>query len=554
MEIISVTVQGMKMTCNEGMSLYDLEKEVKAKIGREGAIVAKVNGLVKELFYEVEPDSNVEFCYYDSDLGKDTYERGLTMVMLRALYKELPRKDFKKITVEYCIDTGYYCTLNDRTPMDDELIERIERRMHEYVEDDRRFIKETMSVDRAIALFNERKMFDKSNLIRYRTSSRVNVYWLGKVADYFYGPMPYSTGVLKLFRLEKFDDGFVFIIPKKDAMDVLPEFNPSMKLHRTLKETADWGVRIGSENVGKLNDIIVNNGMREMILVQEAFHEKRIGDIAEEIASRENVKVVTIAGPSSSGKTTFSYRLSAQLKTLGLRPHPIGLDDYFVNRVDTPLDEDGKYDYECIDAIDTKLFNEDLTKLLNGEEVQLPTYNFITGEREYNKPIMKLEEDEILVIEGIHGLNDKLTEKIEDKYKFKIYISALTALNVDYHNRISTTDGRLIRRIARDARTRGHSAQKTLEMWASVRRGENNNIFPFQEKADAVFNSSLVYETPVLKTFVEPLLHRVPRDCPEYVEARRLLKFLDYFLAINPQEVPLNSIVREFIGGGVILD
>lgn len=308
------------------------------------------------------------------------------------------------------------------------------------------------------------------------------------------------------------------------------------------------------ENVGQLNDIIVNGGMRDLMLVQEALHERRISGIAERIASSGKIKVVTIAGPSSSGKTTFSYRLSAQLKTLGLKPHPIAMDDYFVNRVNTPKGKDGKYNYECIEAIDVAQFNQDLEKLLAGEKVQLPTYNFISGEREYNKPVMQLDPDEVLIIEGIHGLNDSLTERIPPEKKFKIYISALTTLNIDEHNRIPTSDGRLLRRIIRDARTRGHEAQTSIAMWKSVRSGESENIFPFQEKADAMFNSSLVYEFSALKQYAEPLLFKVPRGSEEYAEAQRLLKFLDYFLGINPEEVPLNSIVREFIGGGILLE
>ena len=396
------------------------------------------------------------------------------MVMLKAFYKETPKDKFEKISVEYSIDTGYYCTLRG-VEVTDELLACVSDRMKRYIDEDVTFEKKTMSVHKAIRLFDAKKMFDKSRLLRYRRSSRVTLHKLGKVEV---------------------------------------------------------------ENVGQLNDVIVNGGMRDLMLVQEALHEKEIGNIAEQIASSKEVRVVTIAGPSSSGKTTFSYRLSAQLKTFGLKPHPIGLDDYFVNRVDTPKDKDGKYNYECIEAIDTKQFNEDLENLLAGREVQLPTYNFITGKREYN----------------IHGLNDKLTEKIPKENKFKIYISALTTLNVDDHNRIPTTDGRLIRRIVRDARTRGHSAQKTIAMWKSVRDGENTNIFPFQEKADAMFNSSLLYELAALKTYAEPALFRVPMDSEEYAEAQRLLKFLDYFLAINPEEVPLNSIVREFIGGGILLD
>ncbi len=289
------------------------------------------------------------------------------------------------------------------------------------------------------------------------------------------------------------------------------------------------------------------------MLTQEALHEKRIGDIAEEIAGK-GCRIVTIAGPSSSGKTTFSYRLSTQLKTLGLTPHPIALDDYFVNREDTPKDEKGDYDYECLEAIDIRQFNADLMALLQGKEVQLPTYNFITGLREYDKPLLKIGEGDILVIEGIHGLNDKLTYAIPREDKFKIYISALTTLNLDIHNRIPTSEARLIRRIIRDARTRGNSAQKTISMWDSVRKGEQHNIFPFQEEADAMFNSALIYELAAMKLYADPVLFQVPRESKEYAEAQRLLKFLDYFIPVDPHDVPLNSILREFIGGGILLN
>ncbi len=554
MEKIRVITDGESIMCEKGITLYELSKQAGCHSGKQDIIVARVNGIVKGLSSTVTEECDIRFCTYEDEEGKNAYLRGIKMIMLKAFYKEVPKDKFEKITVENSLDTGLYCTLNDGEPVTEELLKRVEERMHKYVNDDVVFEKKSMSTDKAMRIFEERKMYDKSGLIKYRRSSRVNVYKLGKVMDYFYGPMPYSTGVLKLFRLEKFDGGFVFIVPTVSKPHELPEFHPSMKLHQTLRKTSEWGSRLGVENVGRLNDIIVDGGMRELILVQEALHEKRIGDIAEQIAASGQTKLVTIAGPSSSGKTTFSYRLSAQLKTLGLKPHPVAMDDYFVNRVDTPKDKDGKYNYECIGAIDTKQFNEDLEQLLDGKEVQLPTYNFITGMREYNKPLMKLGEGELLVIEGIHGLNDLLTESIAPENKFKIYISALTSLNIDEHNRIPSTDGRLLRRIVRDARTRGHSAQKTISMWRSVRAGENENIFPFQEKADAMFNSSLVYEFAALKQYAEPLLFHVPRGSEEYAEAQRLLKFLDYFLGINPEEVPLNSILREFIGGGILLD
>lgn len=554
MEKIRVITDGESIMCEKGITLYELSKQAGCHSGKQDIIVARVNGIVKGLSSTVTEECNIRFCTYEDEEGKNAYLRGIKMIMLKAFYKEVPKDKFEKITVENSLDTGLYCTLNNGEPVTEELLKRVEERMHKYVNDDVVFEKKSMSTDKAMRIFEERKMYDKSGLIKYRRSSRVNVYKLGEVMDYFYGPMPYRTGVLKLFRLEKFDGGFVFIVPTVSKPHELPEFHPSMKLHQTLRKTSEWGSRLGVENVGRLNDIIVDGGMRDLILVQEALHEKRIGDIAEQIAASGQTKLVTIAGPSSSGKTTFSYRLSAQLKTLGLKPHPVAMDDYFVNRVDTPKDKDGKYNYECIGAIDTKQFNEDLEQLLDGKEVQLPTYNFITGMREYNKPLMKLGEGELLVIEGIHGLNDLLTESIAPENKFKIYISALTSLNIDEHNRIPSTDGRLLRRIVRDARTRGHSAQKTISMWRSVRAGENENIFPFQEKADAMFNSSLVYEFAALKQYAEPLLFHVPRGSEEYAEAQRLLKFLDYFLGINPEEVPLNSILREFIGGGILLD
>ncbi len=554
MEKVQVIVNGKPILCKKGITLHQLSVEQAALLGNTDVLLAKVDGVVKELYHTVSEECEIRFLDYGDPEGKKAYTRGITMVMLKAFYKEIPKDQFEKVTVENSLDTGFYCTLSGGAELTEELLTRVEARMHKYVEEDVVFEKKSISVEKAIRLFDERKMYDKTCLLKYRRSSKVNVYKLGKVTDYYYGPMPYSTGVLKQFRLELFDTGFVFVIPTLNEPTQLPNFEPSMKLHQTLKQASEWGVKLGTENVGQLNDIIVNGELRELMLVQEALHEKRIGDIAEQIAASGKVRLVTIAGPSSSGKTTFSYRLSAQLKTLGLKPHPIAMDDYFVNRVDTPKGPDGKYNYECIGAIDTKLFNEHLQMLLAGEEVQLPTYNFITGEREYNKPKMRLAEDEILVIEGIHGLNDKLTESVPDENKFKIYISALTTLNIDEHNRISTSDGRLLRRIIRDNRTRGHSAQKTIEMWRSVRNGENENIFPFQEKADAMFNSSLIYEIAALKQYAEPALFRVPRGSEEYPEAQRLLKFLDYFLGVNPEEVPLNSILREFIGGGILLD
>lgn len=549
--MIKVTLENETITCPEGTTLYELSKKYQ-KNYEFPIIVAKCDGVVQELYHEVPDGSRIEFCMVNDNVGARAYVRGMSMLLLKAVYKEVLREKIEQVSIEFCLDSGYYCRIHGDVEINQELLDRVEARMRKYVEKDMRFIKRVIRTRDARELFDSLHMHAKGLLMQYRRNSRMTVYDLGKFTDYYYGAMPYSTSILKYFRLEKYKEGFVFVIPHKAEPTTMPEFKPSNKLYNTMQQTSEWSQKMHVSTVGDLNEEIVNGNFKELMLVQEALHEKRIGDIAERIANK-GCRIVTIAGPSSSGKTTFSYRLSTQLKTLGLRPHPIALDDYFVNRIDTPRDKDGNYDYECLEAIDTKQFNSDLNNLLEGREVQLPTYNFITGQREYEKPLLQLEKDEILVIEGIHGLNDKLTYSIPQDDKFKIYISALTTQNLDGHNRIPTTEGRLFRRIIRDARTRGNSAQKTISMWNSVRNGENLNIFPFQEQADAMFNSALIYELSAMKLYADPLLFQVPKECPEYSEAQRLLKFLDYFIPIDPHEVPLNSILREFIGGGILL-
>lgn len=552
MEEIKLTLHGKEITCPSDTTLYSLsrtyEKEYDYPI-----IVARCDGAIQELYHQAVDGSEVEFVTLAQKDGMRAYNRGMSMLFLKAIYAEIPREKLGRITLEYSLDTGYYGRIHSGYKLDEELLKRVENRMRDYVKQDIPFKKKVMSTRDAKKLFASLGMNNKYLLMEYRRNSRMTLYRLGGFIDYYYGAMPYSTGILTHFSLQLFGDGFVIITPKREKPTEVPDFAPSMKLYRTMQQTNEWAEKLHVSTVGELNREIVKGNFRELMLTQEALHEKRIGDIAEQIAEK-GCRVVTIAGPSSSGKTTFSYRLSTQLKTLGLRPHPIGLDDYFVNRKDTPLDAEGKYNYECLEAIDTKTFNMDLVNLLEGKKVQLPTYNFITGMREYNKPFLQLGKDEILVIEGIHGLNDKMTYSIPAEDKFKIYISALTTLNVDDHNRIPTTEGRLIRRIIRDARTRGNSAQKTISMWNSVRNGENQNIFPFQEQADAMFNSALIYELAAMKLYADPILFQVPKDCLEYSEAQRILKFLDYFLPVDPHEVPLNSILREFIGGGILLD
>ena len=393
-------------------------------------------------------------------------------------------------------------------------------------------------------------MLDKAQLLRFRISSRVNVYSLEDFSDYFYGYMVPDTSYLKWFALQIFEDGFVLRLPDLRDPCRLGAFTPPIKVFQALHDAALRSEALHISNVAEMNQRISQGGATQMILSQEALMEKQIGDIAEEIAKRRDVRFVMIAGPSSSGKTTFSHRLSTQLLARGMRPHAIATDNYFKNREDTPRDENGQYDFEGLGAMDVEQFNRDMVRLLNGETVELPHFNFKKGAREYNGDLLILGPQDILVIEGIHCLNDQFSHALPKESKYRIYISCLTTLNVDDHNRIPTTDARLLRRIERDARTRGYNARATIQLWPSVRRGEERNIFPHQDSADVIFNSALLYETALLKPYVEPLLFAVPKDCEEYIEAKRLLKFLSYFLPVPADDVPRTSLLREFIGGG----
>ena len=546
-----IKLEDKEIEVRDGMTLKELADEHASEYDGD-LIMAKVDGAVQEFYHHVKEGTHVKLCTYKDNDGMRVYERGVTMLMFKAVHDVCPKDKLEGVVTEFTLHKGHFCKIYGKIDLDRELLKEIEDKMKSYVEADIPFVKKIVRTRDAVKLFDSFGMTSKSKLSEFRRNSRMTVYDLDGYVDYYYGAMPYSTGLLKHFKLELYMDGFVFVVPEKTTPTKVNKFKVSKELFYTMQYTNDWIEMMGVSNVGELNEVIVRGEFRELMSTQEALHEKKIGDIAEEIAAK-GTRIVTIAGPSSSGKTTFSYRLSTQLKTLGFTPHPIGLDDYFVNRTDTPKDEDGKYDYECIEAIDTKQFGEDMMRLLDGQSVQLPTYNFISGERQYDKPFLKIGKDDILVIEGIHGLNDKLTKDIPNSEKYKIYISALTTLNLDTHNRIPTTDGRLIRRIIRDARTRGNTALKTIAMWDSVRRGEEKNIFPFQESADTIFNSALIYELAAMKLYADPVLFQVPPDCEEYSEARRLLKFLDYFLPVDPHEVPLNSVLREFIGGGILL-
>lgn len=507
------------------------------------------NGKVKELFKPVLGDSTVKLITLRDTAGHRTYARTAIMLMLKAFEDVAGFDNVDCVKVEFVIANGYYCTVKGNVELNEQLFAKVKARMQELVALNIPFVKKSVPVDDAKKMFEERKMYDKVSLLKYRRSSTINIYEFDGYIDYFYGFMLPSSGYIKWFDIFAYDEGFMLTIPRKESPYEMPPFDDRTNLFNTLKMATKWNEKMEVNTAGDLNNLVSKGEINDLILVQEALQERRIGEIAEDIVNRGGVKFVMIAGPSSSGKTTFSHRLSVELKTFGLKPHPIAVDDYFVNRENTPLDEDGNYNFECLEAIDVEQFNKDMCALLKGERVELPTFNFKSGKREYKGNYKQLGPDDVLVIEGIHGLNPKMSYSLPDESKYKIYISALTSINIDEHNRIPTTDGRLLRRMVRDARTRGTSAKTTISMWPSVRRGEEENIFPFQENADAMFNSILIYELSAFKTYAEPLLYDITPDEPEYMEANRLLKFLGYFVGIDPKVVPNNSICREFIGG-----
>ena len=570
---VKITVGNQTAVYPQGTTYGEIAKDFREQYPWD-IILAQKKGKLVELNKTVKEDGEISFVTTGDSSGHKTYDRGVTLLMLKAFYEcvnaihaggEISGEDLpqgstqsqnsdvgkvKNIFVKHSLGDSIYCEV-EGISVTEELLAGVEKRMGELVSQDLVFEKRSVNTSEALEIFEKHKMFDKKKLFEYRRVSRVNIYRLDGFEDYYYGYMPASTGILKYFSLQAYDRGFLIHIPNKGKPDQMKPFRDSPKLFQTLQEASRWGKMVDVDTVGALNDVITHGGASDLILVQEALQEKKIGEIAERIAKDPGKKFVMIAGPSSSGKTSFSHRLSIQLRTFGLKPHPIALDNYFKNREDTPLDENGNYNFECLEAIDVELFNRQMTALLAGERVELPTFNFVLGKMEFKGDYRQLGEEDILVIEGIHGLNDKLSYTLPKESKFKIYISALTQLNIDEHNRISTTDGRLIRRMVRDARTRGTSAANTIAMWPSVRRGEDQYILSFQEEADVMFNSALIYELAVLKPYAESILFGIPKDIPEYIEAKRLLKFLDYFIGINTEDIPKNSLMREFVGGSI---
>ena len=542
-----ITVEGQTLNIKDGTTYLELAKNFQKKYDHDIVLVLE-NNKMRELFRKVKDGAAVTFLTTGQIDGYNTYRRSATLLLLKAIYDVEGMDAVRGMKVEFSAGEGYYVS-SRKMPVNEETLARIEKRMKELVSQNLPIEKRSIPVEEAIEHFTRHGMTDKARLFRFRRSSSVNVYLLDGFEDYYYGYMVPSTGYLKYFRLIPYDEGFVLEFPPRKTPETFGPFREQPKVFQTLKSSTKWGEILNVGTVGALNEQISEGNVGNIILAQEAIMEKGLGDIAAEIASRPDKKLIMIAGPSSSGKTTFSHRLSIQLMAHGLKPHPIAVDNYFVERVDTPKDENGQYNFECLEAMDIELFNQQMSALLRGEKVFLPTFNFITGMKEYKGNSLKLGPEDVLVIEGIHCLNDALSYSLPAENKFKIYVSALTQMNIDEHNRIPTTDGRLIRRMVRDARTRGASAQKTISMWPSVRRGEDENIFPYQESADVVFNSALIYELAVLKQYAEPLLFGIRPEDPEYLEAKRLLKFLNYFQGIDSNLIPGNSILREFIGG-----
>jgi uridine kinase len=553
--VIATLPDGRTYEAPRGTTLREIfavaEQRATGRCADTEPLAAVVDGRLRELGTALVRDAAVTpVCGSDTD-GMRIYRRSLSFLLMTAACEVFPDAE---VLIEHSAPTlaAYYCEVHGREPFTQAELGQIERRMREIVADDTPLAKQDLALDEAIEVFKARGEHDTAQLLSHREKGTVRLYSLRGRCDYFQGYMVISAGCLKYFSLQAFPPGFLLQFPHQGRPTELSPFTPYPKLFEVFEEAWHWLDRLGIRGAGALNDAIVAGRLPEISLVAEAVHESRIARIAADITEkRDRIKVVLIAGPSSSGKTTFSKRLAVQLLANGLRPFPVCLDDYFVDRELTPRDETGQYDYECLRALDVGLFNEHLLSLMAGKGTELPRYVFKTGRRERGS-LVTLGLDSIIIIEGIHGLNPALVPDLPANCVYRVYVSALTELNLDRHNRVSTTDSRLIRRVVRDAATRGHSAAETLRRWESVTRSEKQLIFPFQEHSDAIFNSALVHELAVLRRFAEPQLLQIPADTPEHIEANRLLSFLQWFRAAPPDHVPNNSILREFIGGSIL--
>ena len=543
---VSVVLNNEKYEIESKTTLLELSRRFK-DLYKSAIVAARVNNDIKDLNHELQEDAKIRFIDLSDEDGMRIYRRSLYFIFIKAVNEVFPERT---AVISHPMSNGVYCEIKGDEELTEIDVEKVEKKMKEIVDCALPFVKKIVPTETAKELYKKTGRLDKYEVLEHRQKPYVTVYNCGGYEDYYYGYMVPDTSYIKCFSLKYHQPGVVIQFPAKGNPEELPAFEEQKKLFKVFMEYKKWNRILGVENVGALNDIVKAGEIGDLIRVSEALHEKKIAEIADKITNHEEQKrIVLISGPSSSGKTTFANRLGIQLRVNGYTPKTISLDNYFVNRDKTPKDEDGEYDYEALEAIDVDLFNKHLSALLEGHEVEIPLYNFETGSREDAGQRMKMNTNTILVIEGIHGLNDKLTASISPEDKYKIYVSALTSMNIDDHNRIPSTDTRIIRRIVRDNQFRGCSAINTINRWPSVRRGEEKNIFPYQENADIMFNSSLVYELCLLKTYAEPLLMKLGPENERYSEVKRLIEFLSYFLPIEGKEVPNNSIVKEFVGG-----
>ena len=558
MESVKVKINNKTINVPSGITLDDLSKEYASDF-KHDILLAEVNNELRELHYKVEYDCTIRFLDITDKNGFRAYQRSAIFLMICACKEILGKK--VRVVVEHSINKNCYCEIindgindnpagiNGIKEVTDELLNEIENRMKQIAEEDFPIEKYSLSIEKAERLCEEFGLNDKTELLKFRRTSNVNYYKLSWFYDYFYGQLVSHTSLLKFFKLVKKYDGFILQLPDVTSDKPISDITHFDKISGIFRESSQWARILNIDTVGALNKKICNGELGNIIRTAEALHEKKVAEIADKI-SLDKKRIVLIAGPSSSGKTTFSHRLSIQLKVNGIQNKIISIDDYFNDQENTPSAENPtEFDFESIEAVDYKLLQSHLVKLLNGETVEIPSFNFGAGKREYKGHFLTVKKDEVLIVEGIHGLNEKISNQIDAKDKFKVFISALTQLNVDDHNRIPTTDTRLLRRIIRDFQYRKVDAVATIRMWAQVTQGEARNIFPYQEQADAIFNSALSYELCVLKQYVEPVLFAIGKDVSEYTEARRLIKFLDSFLGVSSGDVPKNSIIREFIGG-----
>lgn len=544
---MKITYQNKQLEVNQGSRVVDIFKE-EIDNSKTPILACKINNEVKSLNEKLEENDVLEFVDLSQRDGGRIYSRGLLFIMAKAFEELYPKLH---LNINHQISNDIFCDICNTIP-DEEMIKKLQKRMQEIINQNLEIKKVEMSKEEAEKLLKKDPTDTSIKLqLEIKEKNYVSLYFCGEYYNYFYGIMPPSTGYIKNFELMKYQDGFFVRYPTRNSPNIIEEFKDSKKLYATMKDYEDIFRAIGVTTLDKMNQTIRKGKGKELVLIAEALHEKKISQIADLIAQDKNKKMILIAGPSSSGKTTFAKRLGIQLRLNGLKPKTISVDNYFVEREDTPRDEDGKYDFEALEAIDLELLNRDIKALLEGKEIELPTFDFKDGHKYYKGDKMKLADDEVLIMEGIHCLNDKLTPLIPQNQKFKIYISALTVLNIDYYNRITTTDTRIIRRTVRDHNFRGYSANDTLASWHSVSRGEEKNIFPFQEQADVMFNSSLIYEINALKNYALPLFEKITNDSPEYAEAKRLTRFLKYFEPLEIDDIPRNSLLREFLGDSI---